>query len=139
MKLDFAFFANAAEVLPNGLMYVLGGGFDVLTGNGFPAPLNRLFLVVRLSVDPSEIDQSHELTCDIIRPTGETMPPEFKIPFKPARNRNVRPGTSTPMTICLTYQDIIIPEVGEYRFLLKADGVEVGSVPLEVSLSREGE
>jgi hypothetical protein len=131
MRFDFAFFANSAEVLPTGLMYVLGGGFDLLKGPSFPAPLPNLFLLVRLTVEPAECGPNHELICEIVRPTGQSMPPESKVPFVATRHVS-DVNRATPITICLAYQNIIIPEAGEYIFRLSVDGVPMGAAALLV-------
>src|SRR3989442_3694979 len=40
MRLDWALLANGAEAPPNGLVYILGAGFDTLVRDKVPTPFN---------------------------------------------------------------------------------------------------
>ena len=45
MRLDWALIANAAEAPPNGLVYILGAGFDTLIRDQFPTPFGGVVVL----------------------------------------------------------------------------------------------
>jgi hypothetical protein len=131
MQLEFALFCDSAEIDAMGLMYLLRGGYDLVTATAFPAALNRMALVVRLWCEPAEIDREHVLVAQIIDPNAHVLPIPMQLPFTPPPypgNRDRR----NRMTLKLEYTQIQFPEPGDYSFRFLVDGVQVGAASLEV-------
>ena len=73
MEIDFAFLADAAEVV-NGKFYVMGGGFDTLYANEAPFVYHRPFsYVVRLLFNPAELDRKHHVEIHINDEDGKKI------------------------------------------------------------------
>src|SRR5207253_5124565 len=60
MRLDWALLANAAEAPPNGLVYILGAGFDTLIRDQYPTPLGGV-IVLRLQTTRLETERPHKV------------------------------------------------------------------------------
>src|SRR5690242_3084317 len=60
MRLDWALLANAAEAPPNGLVYILGAGFDTLIRDTFPTPFGGA-IVLRLLTTRLETERPHKV------------------------------------------------------------------------------
>jgi|SRR6266481_5453527 hypothetical protein len=126
MRLEFAFFADAADVRPDGIMYVLGGGIEHVKGKSYPAAIAGIVFIVRLRAEPSECGD-HHLSARVFRPSGEPWTPEIALNFNVPPNK-IHPDRGNVSTICLRYLNFLFPEPGEYTFRLYVDGNEVGYV-----------
>src|SRR5216110_1412211 len=60
MRLDWALLANAAEAPPNGLVYILGAGFDTLVRDQYPTPFGGV-IVLRLQTTRLETERPHKV------------------------------------------------------------------------------
>src|SRR5437588_12979616 len=60
MRLDWALLANAAEAPPNGLVSILGAGFDTLVRDKFPTPFGGV-IVLRLQTTRLETERPHKV------------------------------------------------------------------------------
>jgi len=131
MKLDFAFLADAATVQDNGMFAVVGGGFDVVRGEQFPATKYAMALIGRVRFEPGECGKQYRILAEIVAPDGRVIPPELGISFsQPSHPRD--PDRSNTTTFCFNYQGVRFPAPGDYSFRL-SDGVSViGQVVLEV-------
>jgi hypothetical protein len=143
MKLDFAFLADAATITDDGLFAVVGGGFDVLKPQAFPATKSAMALVGRVTFPADEMGKSYLLHGEIIGPDGCALPPDMSpdmwLSIKPFPHpRNPERGNWT--TICLNYQGVSFPTPGVYfvRLSLRtqdagAGGFQIlGQVKIEV-------
>jgi hypothetical protein len=124
MRLEFAFFADAAEVRPDGTMFVLGGGIDHVKGPSFPATHPGMALVARLMASQDE-HGNHVFTVKVFRPRGESLPPDSTLTFDVPPNK-IHPERGNTATVCLRYWNFLFPEPGEYTFRLYVDDREIG-------------
>ncbi len=131
MKLEFAFLADAATVQDNGLFAVVGGGFDVLVGEQFPATKYAMVFIGRLRLEPEDCGKHYEIHAEIVAPDGQVVPPDLWISFDaPPHPRD--PKRSNTTTFCFNYQGVRFPAPGDYAFRL-SDGMQtIGQVILEV-------
>src|SRR5438445_3144615 len=67
MRLDWALLANAAEAPPNGLVYILGAGFDTLVRESFPTPFGG---VIVLRLQPTRLETERPPKVEVIMPTA---------------------------------------------------------------------
>src|SRR5438094_901182 len=70
MRLDWALLANGAEAPPNGLVYILGAGFDTLVRDKFPTPFNGV-IVLRLQTTRLEAQRPHKVQVHCSDEDGE--------------------------------------------------------------------
>jgi hypothetical protein len=75
MKLEFAIFANTAQVAEDGTINMVGGGFDILQAAAFPATVQQMTLVARVLVSPGEFSRKHTLQAKIVGPGGKVIRP----------------------------------------------------------------
>lgn len=129
MKLDFAFFADAAKVADNGLFNVLGGGIDTLRVPGeLPATMHSLSLIVRFRSKPEEARKGNKLDVKIVGPHGILVKPNIREEFNTASKESSDHLT----TIGLDYQSVLFPLEGDYDFAIQVNGEELGKVRLSV-------
>jgi Family of unknown function (DUF6941) len=126
MRLDSAFLADAADVRPDGVMYVLGGGIEHVKAKNYPVTHTGMVLIARLRGEPNECGD-HTLSARVFRPNGESWTPEIALDFSVPPNK-IHPDRGNVTTICLKYFNFVFPEPGEYTIRLFVDGNEVGHV-----------
>ncbi len=131
MKLAFAFLADAATITEDGCFAVVGGGFDVLQTQGFPAVKPALALVGRVVFEAGEFGKTYLLHGAIVGPGGGAIPPDLWLSIKPFPHPR-DPNRANWTTICLNYQGVTFPTPGEYVFRLSIGKQVLGQVTLEV-------
>jgi hypothetical protein len=133
MKFEFAFLAKSAEITPNGLMFVLAGGFDSISGTSFPVTFDRLTLVARLRLKQEECARDHLAVASISGPKGQLLPDQVKMTFSVPEHRQ-SPERGNTMTCAFNFNDLVFTEPGDYDFCVRVGDVRVGSSVLSVSL-----
>src|SRR5437764_45617 len=84
MRLDWALLANAAEAPPNGLVYILGAGFDTLVRESFPTPFGGV-IVLRLQTTRLETERPHKVEVHCSDEDGKPVLPQPIVLNLPAR------------------------------------------------------
>jgi hypothetical protein len=136
IRLQSALVANAAHLDQGGLISVLGGWVDTVTGPQLPVR-QQLWLVARLLLEPEDFDAAHTITILIEHSDGSEQvarvdastppgPPPVLGPFDPA----MPIGAPIVLPIPLEFR-----RLGLYYFRLRIDGDEVWSSPLKVQTS----
>lgn len=127
MKLDWAHLSNSAEVR-DGLVYVLGGGWDTGWRPSFPAPfLGALTLSVR--VHPSEISKAHQVELLFWDADGKPFAPPATLSLEPGTIPDKHPtGWDIPANIAIGLQNLPIPSPGFYSIEILIDGQHQRSV-----------
>ena len=126
MKLDFAFLADAATITDDGLFAVVGGGFDLLRAESFPAIKSAMALVGRVDFEASEIGQTYHLHGELIGPGGIILEPDLWPQLKPPTD----PPRGKWITICFNYQGVSFPTSGDYSVRLSVAHQVLGQVQL---------
>ena len=132
MQVEFALFCEAAEISPNGLMYILHGGYDQISSSEFPAVLRRMALVVRLLCEPSECGQQQVFISQIVGPHANAVPPDMTCNFTTSYHPRDRTRRNR-MTLLLDYWNLSFPEPADYVFRFIAGGVQIGEAVLELT------
>ena|SRR5438552_3579326 len=130
MELDFAFLADAADV-SMGKLFVLGGAFDTIHVQGFPAGHPVLAVVVRLLLSPVDLDRKHEIQIllldadahHIASANGELLVP--KSPDSPA-------GWKQTVILPLRFFNVPFKQAGHYSIEILANGTMLKAIPLRV-------
>jgi hypothetical protein len=132
MKMALAVLADAAVANPvDGKMYIIGGGFDTLAVQRFPAQHPALALALQLLVAPSECGRPKKLEVHAVDADGRPFQPPFTVEVTPPRNP-IDPGLPTPIGLVGTFQQLQFAKPGEYAFNVLVDGSEIVSLPLRV-------
>ena len=133
MELSFTLFATAAEFTPDGKLYLLGGGIEILHAPALPVGTS-LACVVRLLVSPEECGRKHTFEAEFLSPSGQPIAPSQQIPFQP--NPHPRyPDRKAYMAFAINLPGLLLLEAGEYTVRLAVDGVKIGEALFEVVLA----
>jgi len=130
MDLDFAFLADAADV-SQGKLFVLGGAFDTINVPGLPATHPVLAVVLRLLLNPHDLDRKHELEIllldadahHVASAKGELLVP--KSPDSPA-------GWKQAVILPLRFFNVPFQQAGHYSIEILVQGNMVKAIPLRV-------
>ena len=129
MRLTYAFCADAAQIAPDGKLYVLGGDFEVIHAQEFPAKHPALFLVVKLSVQPPECQREHQLRVELIGPDGHAVTKPIVLSFK-AEPNSLYPHKPIGVGLIINFQNLQFQKPGDYAFHVLVDDLELDTVPL---------
>ncbi len=129
LRLDLLMLARHAEV-QNGLVNLLGGGWDTLTApRGGEATLNGS-VAIRLLLDPGEVGESHELRIAIAADDGAELGDfggAFEVPSAAdAWEQNV--------SIALQVTGLALPAPARYTVRLEVDSELLGEWRFRVEL-----
>jgi hypothetical protein len=131
--IEYAFLADAAEVVPGQKFHVLGGGISRLSGQSLPLQHPHLSIVVGLRLTNAERNREHELGFVVTAPTGEQI--------AGSGGRVIAHGPPDPSDVVLNLAvdlwNLTLPVVGEYSVRIMVDGSERKRLPLIVSQARE--
>jgi hypothetical protein len=129
MKLVYAILADAAEVGPNGKVYVMGGEFENIFVPEFPSLHTPLALLLRLEGNPQEFGQAHQLEVQVIDPDGITRSPRLVMEFVPHLSE-ARPGPKdrpAKVMLAVKFPGLVLLQAGEYAFQIFIDGAQQDS------------
>ncbi len=131
MELEYAIFAKAADLSPDGIFSLIGGGFDGIAVSKFPAMTPPVALLAHLRLKPEEVGRTYRLRIDVVAPDGRLLPAGDEsavTPERPSPDPRRPPG----YTIVLQVYGVELPVPGEYQFRLFVDGRPLGTVSLFV-------
>jgi hypothetical protein len=130
MELDFAFLADAADV-SMGKLFVLGGAFDTIHVQAFPASHPVLAVVLRFLLSPVDLDRKHNLQIllldadahHIASANGELMVP---------KSRESPAGWKQTVLIPLRFLNVPFKQEGHYSIEILANSKMLKAIPLRV-------
>jgi hypothetical protein len=134
MELEGIFLARFAELTPDGLFTVVGGGVNRINAGSFPWSWGLMFLLVRYRLTPEEAHRQHLLSIERETPNGQLEPigpafPMMNLPTAP----EVGPDGKFAFSLNYCMTNLIFSEPGVYKYRLKMDGKEAGEVKLLVA------
>ena len=128
MKLDWLILCDAAQVTGNKL-YVLGGGWDVITVAGLPT-IHRGAVAVAVRVPWHETNQRHTVELEVVHDDGGSLVKvngEFQVGQPP----NALPGQDQRMQFAANL-DLQLQHAGGYAMIARIDGEESERMPFRV-------
>lgn len=131
MELIYVIVADAAQASPNGKFSILGGGVETINALVFPAIHPGLALVVRVSVQASEANQSHDFRVDIAGPNDYNVSAGGITEFRSVALHD-EPDRPTTLNLVMNMPILVFPVPGTYLFRFYIDNKEVGNYPLYV-------
>lgn len=128
MRLAYAFLANAADITPEGKLYVLGGDIDTINAGAFPFLMPSIALVVKLTRSADERVEEVRLHFSVLTSEGREIA---------GAQSAVPPEAQAKEHIGLVINFALIPfeRPGKYAVRGSANGQEVFSLPLHVVAS----
>jgi hypothetical protein len=132
-EIEVAILADAVQAVA-GKLYVLGGGWDTLFAARFPARHPSLGIGVRVRVPWSQIDQTFNLSVDLVDEDGHSAFGDKTITqtFKAGRPRGLPDGVDVGVVRALTINGLVFPHEGGYSFVVSIDGTEVHRISFRV-------
>lgn len=130
MRLDWALLANAAEAPPNGLVYILGAGFDTLVRDQFPTPFGGV-IVLRLQTTRLETERPHKVEVHGSDEDGRAVLPQPIVLNLPARQvpHDYPHGWDLSANIVINLTTVPIERPGFYNFEILIDDQQVRTLP----------
>jgi hypothetical protein len=130
VRLDWALLANAAEAPPNGLVYILGGGFDTLIRDQFPTPFGGV-IVLRLQTTRLETERAHRVEVHCTDEDGQPFMPQPIVVNLPARQvpADYPLGWDLAASIVINLTSVPIERAGFYNFEILIDDQQVRTLP----------
>jgi hypothetical protein len=130
MEIDLALMADAATVDAAGKLNILGV-FDRITAHQFPAPHERMSLVLRFTAGIDEAGD-HRLVISLKTPDGaELIPPFDRMLHLGPGPRHL--GGEIRFPHILNLNGIVFPAPGQYSFDIQVDDQYLTSLPLYLS------
>jgi hypothetical protein len=140
MRLEDIFLARFADLTPDGLFTIVGGGVNRINAGGLPWSWGILFMLARLRFSPEEAAARHTAAVERQTPDGQIEPLGDESSLPPLSS-DVEIGPDGMVGLNFTYclVSLQFPRAGVYKYRLKIDGHEVGAVELLVAGPEQGE
>lgn len=131
MQLTSAMLCDAAQV-QSGKLFVLGGGFDTISVQGFPASHRALSLAMVAEIGPEDRQRDLELHISLIDEDGQPEGVEAKGMLRVGAPPNLPPGSPSVVPIVSPFNNITFPTEKGYVFVVTHDGEELARVRFRV-------
>ena len=140
MQLEAIFFAKFADLTPDGLFTVVGGGLNRINTDGFPSSWDMLFLVSRLRLTTEEARGQHTVAVEREIPGGQIEPIGTENSMEPIPpTADIGPDGRLGLSFAFCLVNLNFPEAGVYKYRFKIDGREFGAAELLVAGPAQGE
>ena len=130
MEVEFAFLADAAQAINNKL-YVLGGGFDRIFAERFPAIHPNIAFVLKLKLHSTEAERQHSLEIELWNPDGQRIGGSLSAVFTAQRHQE-DPAQPIFVQLVLNIANLALPAPGDYDFHVIINREHRKAVPLSV-------
>jgi len=128
MKLDWLILCDAAQVNGNKL-YILGGGWDVITAAGLPT-VHRAAVALAVRVPWHETNRRHNLELEVVLDDGGSLA-RINGEFQVSQPPNALPGQDQRMQFAANL-DLQIQQAGGYAMIARINGEEAERMPFRV-------
>jgi hypothetical protein len=133
MQLEDSFLAKFAELTPDGLFTVVGGGFNTIQAGGFPWSWGFLYFVVRIRLTTTEAQAAHTTSIERETPNGQIEPLIGESPMLLLSPKaDIGPDGKVGLSFITCLVNLIFLEAGVYTYCFKIDGQQVGFAKLLV-------
>jgi hypothetical protein len=134
MELTTAMLADAAQVA-NGKLYILGGQWDRLLVQSFPAQHPTLTVVLVLRVEYSEALDEHRMEI-VLQLDGQRLDAGAVASFMVGHAPGQRRGSPSFIPLALPFNNLRFETAGRYEWTVAVDDQPLGSVPIDVVTGR---
>jgi hypothetical protein len=122
--------ADAASAMPDGKLYIHGGGITRLTPTQLPWRHPSLALVLRFQIADEDIGRTHEIGLQVVFPDGEEHAPIAAMPVKP--RRAATEGEENYAQAVIQLANLPVETAGFLRFDVTLNGDTIRSLPVAV-------
>lgn len=130
MELDFAFLADAADVAA-GKLFVMGGAFDTIYVQNFPAQHPMLAVAVRLLLGPLDLDRQHQLDIYLLDADGKHIA-SAKGELSVAKSPDSPAGWKQAVILPLRFFSVPFQAAGHYSIEILINDHLAKAIPLRV-------
>lgn len=121
-SVDIALLADAVQA-SGGKLFVLGGGWDVLTVRSFPARHPSMGIGLRVRVPWGWPEESVRLEVELQDADGRSvLPGRLTAPVAITRPAHLPEGQDLTFVRALTFTNVIFGAEGAYSFVISVDG-----------------
>jgi len=133
MQLDSFLLADNV-IAAEGKLYIHGGGITRINAPAVPIVVPQLMIIVRLLLDPEEVNQAHELQLELADPAGRPviLAPPSRIPAP--GDAGAATGEEQFLQLILGLAGILLETVVIYRLTVSIDGEVLRALSLPVVL-----
>jgi hypothetical protein len=131
MKLDFAIFTHSAILSPKGMFSLLEGGYEWISAKSFPATIQNLALLARISFEANECGKEYRCAAKAIGPGGIILSSDLFVIMRPTINPKL-PDKGSTFTGHFGFNGFTFLKSGSYCFSLSVDDVPLGNATIEV-------
>lgn len=131
MRALFAMLADTAVGPPDGKVYILGGGVEILKTSVLPFVLPNISFVTKIEFTPAEAGRPRVIEVVPLDSDGRPLGPPARVEVTPQRNPEY-PGLPVSVQLILNIRDLPIERAQSLAFAVLVDGHEVASVPLHI-------
>jgi hypothetical protein len=127
MHVEYAFLATAAEIAPDGRMYIMGADFDTLQAK-FPHQVPAMALVTKVICTPDEGNLQSHFLAQFLNPEGVKMGPPIESPF--VVSAPSAPDRQWIMMLVFGLYGFTLPKPGRYTIRISLNGEEKKTICL---------
>jgi len=127
----FAMLADFALAHPDGKVYILGGGVEILKPPALPFVLPNVSFITKIEFTPAETGRARVLEIVPLDSDGRPLGPRARIDVMPLQSPEY-PGLPVSVQFVLNIRDLAIDRAQSLAFAVLVDGHELASVPLHV-------
>ncbi len=117
MRLDTFLLSESASAF-RGQLYIHGGGVTRVDALFVPWVVSPISLVVRIQLDPPEIETGADFELRFVRPDGEPDEQPFRLPIHPRSSSELDPEEEHYVQVCIGLGTYTFEQEGIYRFEL---------------------
>ncbi len=139
MLLEDIFLAKFAELTPDGLFTVVGGGVNRINAGAFPWSWALFVLLARIRLTKEEGQSQHLTAVEREAPNGQIELVLANSPMAPLPDAaTIGPDGNLGLSFTYWLANQVFPEAGVYKYRFKIDGQEIGAAELLVAAPVEG-
>lgn len=129
MQVEWLILADYVEII-GGKLYLMGGGWDVLTVNTAFPHARPVGLAAAFSVPWNETNQRHNVEIEMLSDDGQTVG-KVGAQFEVGRPAGIRAGQGQRFQLAANVQ-LNLPGPGTYVIVARIEGQEEARVPFNV-------
>jgi hypothetical protein len=123
--------ADSAQVSA-GKLFVLGGAFDTINAQAFPAAVRALSVVLVAEVGPGDRDRNLPINIRLLDEDGNAVGVESRGMIRVGAPSTLPAGASSLVPLVASFLGVRFAKPGGYVFIIDHEGQELGSIPFRV-------
>lgn len=131
MRFTSAMLADAAQV-SGGKLFVLGGAFDTISAQSFPAVHRSLTLAFVAEVGPADRNRDLDLVIRLMDEDGRDLGVHSEGKLRVGAPSSLPAGAMTVVPMTSVFWNLRFPEPGGYVFVVEHEGRELTRVPFRL-------